>query len=826
MKQLYMLRAFLIVCMSVFFGGGNFALAQDLQETVVATFESATVVNNSSYQSYSNDDWNISIGGNNKSIGFNNKNMKAIGDALGTDAVATNYGPVVKSLNVLNNINKITFAFNGGSGVGGQIYLAYSTDNITWNAVELKTGEGLATQGNTVTSSTTQSFIFEFETIESAYYGIILDSGGTKKAAYRFDNVVITFINVASASSDPAINATDPDAYAADITSGEIPYTISNLVEGTNLTATTTTEWISDVTVGESAVNFTMTENTGAERTGTITLSYGDLLTKDITVKQLAAVAKHTVTIEEPENGTLKVFRGEEEIVSGAQLPGGTELTIEATPAEGYKFKNWQAVDGSTHTYTANFTYTIGESDVTIKANFDAIVYNTITWSVNGVESTTTVEQGSDITFTAPETVPGGYTFMGWLGETYGPSDEAPAFVTSAKAAGDVTYYAVFAKGSGAEETATLTASHTKESTGYAAHTYTDDKENTWTTYSNEQGAVANGDARFGLNKNTGYYFGSPLFSGNVTKIVMNVYNGSSSSTRTFYIDSEQTNQNGDLGTIAVAGGEKKVDKEITFDGQFNQFYIHSSDALSFLYIKVTYGSKTYTGYTTTVSDAPTSATLNFVAQNADGYYATFSSDKDVVFTSDVIVYAANVNGTAVKLNALASDLYEVTDATAGESGLLDGGYYVPANTGVLVYSMDETTTTYYFPAETAEVQLPANMLEAATADGVFEGKDGYCYYKLAYNDYTSKTDLGFYYGAADGAPFAVKKGLAYLAVPTTSGAAPARFVLGGDTDAISSVNSDVEKAETVIYTIAGQRVGTATKPGLYIVNGKKLIVK
>lgn len=224
------------------------------------------------------------------------------------------------------------------------------------------------------------------------------------------------------------------------------------------------------------------------------------------------------------------------------------------------------------------------------------------------------------------------------------------------------------------------------------------------------------------------------------------------------------------------------------------------------------------------VADAPTSATLNFVAQNADGYYATFSSDKDVVFTSDVIVYAANVNGTAVKLNALASDLYEVTDATAGESGLLEG-YYVPANTGVLVYSAEETTT-YYFPAETAEVQLPANMLEAATADGVFEGKDGYCYYKLAYNDYAAKTDLGFYYGAADGAPFAVRKGLAYLAVPTTSGAAPARFVLGGDTDAISSVNSDVENAETVIYTIAGQRVGTATKPGLYIVNGKKLIVK
>ncbi len=821
MKRLYMLRTFLIVCMSVLFGGGNFALAQ--AETVVATFESATVVgsSNTNYSEYSNTDWYISIGGNKKSIGFNNKNVKPIGDALGTDAVATNYGTVVKSRNALNNVNKITFAFNGGSGVGGKIYLAYSTDNITWHAVELKTGDGLATQGNTVAPSTNQSFTFEFETIESAYYGIILDSGGTKKAAYRFDSVVITFINVASASSDPAINASDVE-YAADILNGEIPYTISNPVEGTNLTATTTTEWISDVTVDESAVTFAMAENTGAERTGKITLTYGDL-TKDIIVKQLAAVAKRTVTIEEPANGTLKVFRGEDEIFTGAQVAQGTVLTIEATPAEGYKFRNWQAVDGSTHTFTTGTTYTIGESDVTFKANFDEIINNTITWSVNGVESTTTVEQGSDITFTAPETVPDGYTFMGWLGETYGPSDEAPAFVTSAKAAGDATYYAVFAKGSGSEETATLTASHETVGTTYKSHKYTDDKGNTWTTFSNEQGSVDKGDARFGLNKNAGYYFGSPSFSGNVTKIVMNVYNGSSSS-RNFYIDSKEANQDGDLGTIGVNGSEKKVDKEITFDGKFNQFYIHSSDALSFLYIKVTYGSKTFTGYTTTVSDAPTSATLNFVAQNAEGYYATFSSDKDVVFTSDVVVYAANVNGTAVKLNALENDLHEVTDATAGESGLLYG-YYVPANTGVLVYSTDETTT-YYFPAETAEVQLPANMLEAATADGVFEGKDGYCYYKLAYNDYTSKTDLGFYYGAADGAPFAVKKGLAYLAVPTTSGAAPARFVLGGDTDAISSVNSDVEKAATVIYTIAGQRVDTAAKPGLYIVNGKKLIVK
>lgn len=346
----------------------------------------------------------------------------------------------------------------------------------------------------------------------------------------------------------------------------------------------------------------------------------------------------------------------------------------------------------------------------------------------------------------------------------------------------------------------------------------------------NKAGAL---QLRSGTSKNSNVHSGIvTTVSGGKVKSIEVEWNSSTTDGRTLDIYGKNTafssvedlydaaNQGTKIGSIKY---EKtgEATKTLTLDdlNKFEYIGLRSSDGAMYI-------DKITIVWETEATLKPTSATLNFVAQNADGYYATFSSDKDVVFTSNVIVYAANVNGTAVKLNALASDLYEVTDATAGESGLLDGGYYVPANTGVLVYSMYETTTTYYFPAETAEVQLPANMLEAATADGVFEGKDGYCYYKLAYNDYTSKTDLGFYYGAADGAPFAVRKGLAYLAVPTTSDAAPARFVLGGDTDAISSVNSDVEKAETVIYTIAGQRVGTATKPGLYIVNGKKLIVK
>lgn len=787
MKQFYMFKSLLIACIMMLFGGGNFAFAQE--ETEITSFSSISGDINS-YISYS-----CAKGNGTNPPAVNNNNIRLYKPASGKTS-----GCFVKiSAASGYTINSVVF---GVGTKGGSVACMTGTDTPT-----------SSTPKTSISNNSTSEFT-DINSTDVTFYNV-----GTDRIDLKSLKVIYTAI-----STDPAITASDVE-YAADILNGEIPYTISNPVEGTNLTATTTTEWISDVTVGESAVTFTMAENTGAERTGTITLSYGKL-TKDITVKQSAAVAKRTVTIETPANGTLKVFRDAEEIISGAQIPEGTELTIEATPSEGYKFRNWQAVDASTHTYTANFTYTIGTSDVTFKANFDAIVYNTITWNVNGVESTTTVEQGSDITFTAPETVPDGYTFMGWLGETYGPSDEAPAFVTSAKAAGDVTYYAVFAKGSGAEETATLTASHTKESTGYAAHTYTDDKENTWTTYSNEQGAVANGDARFGLNKNTGYYFGSPLFSGNVTKIVMNVYNGSSSSTRTFYIDSEQTNQNGDLGTIAVAGGEKKVDKEITFDGQFNQFYIHSSDALSFLYIKVTYGSKTYTGYTTTVSDEPTTGTFTFVAQDADGnYYATFSTDHYIVFPEEVEISAVNginEDGT-LKYFVKTPDETPVTDEVGSVKGSL-----VPKNTGVLLKS-SKAEVTYYFPISDVTESIYSWFKPVTNEDGTFEGREGYKYYKLAYNDYEAKTGLGFYWGAENGAPFKSKKGLAYLEIPetTTSGAAPTHFLIGGGTDGISNVKSDVKAdKDGVIYNIAGQRVNAATKPGLYIIDGKKVVVK
>ena len=216
-----------------------------------------------------------------------------------------------------------------------------------------------------------------------------------------------------------------------------------------------------------------------------------------------------------------------------------------------------------------------------------------------------------------------------------------------------------------------------------------------------------------------------------------------------------------------------------------------------------------------------TAQTLKFIAKDGSDYYATYSNDK-VTFIPyvycqpyTIVVSNGNIEKAVIK------------EESADINGETVNGYFIPANTGVLLYSLAETADYYTVENKTVDALAEGtNMLmPAPVAGGVFGATADYMYYKLAYGDWTNKTQLGFYWGAEEGGAFYVKAGTAYLAVPKVNATGAKGFTLNGEATGIEGVNANVENVKT-IYNINGQRVASMAKPGLYIVNGKKVVRK
>ncbi len=198
--------------------------------------------------------------------------------------------------------------------------------------------------------------------------------------------------------------------------------------------------------------------------------------------------------------------------------------------------------------------------------------------------------------------------------------------------------------------------------------------------------------------------------------------------------------------------------------------------------------------------------------------FATFSCSRDVIFTKDVNVNAVKVEDGSLVITKLTIGNYQTNAAKNLE------GYYVPANTGVLISGTEDNTQVYY-PAANQSVTIDNNQLKPAPINGgKIEAVEGNKYYKLAYYDYTNNTGLGFYWGEKDGGAFKVKSGTAYLEVPVTSSSAKG-FAFGGDETGITNIDANSSNSR-VIYNLAGQRMSDTVKPGLYIINGKKTVVR
>lgn len=208
---------------------------------------------------------------------------------------------------------------------------------------------------------------------------------------------------------------------------------------------------------------------------------------------------------------------------------------------------------------------------------------------------------------------------------------------------------------------------------------------------------------------------------------------------------------------------------------------------------------------------APTQALASINVKATEGY-ATYYNDKLGVTIPEGIDAKCGVI-TDVNNGALTIDYRYVA------------GTKIPAGNAVLVKAGKAMQIPLIVSKHTSNV-IAENMLKGQATTGDFIADPDYKYYKLAYNNYNTKEGLGFYFGAENGGAFTVPAGMAYLAVPRSM--AVKCFLLDGSATGIEGIEAgQTAEAVKTVYTLDGRKVEAQKLPkGIYIVNGKKVIVK
>lgn len=202
-----------------------------------------------------------------------------------------------------------------------------------------------------------------------------------------------------------------------------------------------------------------------------------------------------------------------------------------------------------------------------------------------------------------------------------------------------------------------------------------------------------------------------------------------------------------------------------------------------------------------------------------DYFTLTRNGDATVSKTISAAGWATYCSPYALDFTGDIDNLTEVYIVTGGSAGVLTktsvNGGTVPANTGLLLKG---TVGTVTIPVvATGSTDVSANKLVGVTANTEIAAEAGY----VLMNDATY--GLAFYKNKN---AFTVGANTAYLPADFAGGGARFdSFSFDDETTGITQIENGKSNIENSVYNLNGQRV-SKPKNGLYIVNGKKVIVK
>ena len=412
---------------------------------------------------------------------------------------------------------------------------------------------------------------------------------------------------------------------------------------------------------------------------------------------------------------------------------------ITATPAEGYRLATpaYRVTSGEAEVEQDENTFIVtAKSDCQVQINFEAIPTHTVTFSVNGTETSKSFAEGSNITFDTPDDVQG-KKFVGWTTATIdGTTDECPELVTlGTMGNADVKYYAVYAKKSSGDATQVIDVLN-RTTTGITGTSYS-----TWYGKTDNSDAVYAGQSAGGnesiqlrsKDSNSGVI---TTASGGKLKKVVVVWNNGTESGRTLDVYGSNTayesaadlyaanTQGTKLGSIVYDG----TSTELTITGDYAFIGLRSNNGALYLdNITITWESGTpasYSDYCTTVvapvkpakpivfHDGGEGVTYEgeltvpmFAEEGATIYYTTDGSEPTTESTpyTEPLKINDTTNPTTVKAiavkNGVPSDVvekvYTIVPVQAPDIVDLDGYYSIQNYKGNYVNVAGRKTVTF-----------------------------------------------------------------------------------------------------------------------------------